>query len=205
MRLLKVSEIGVAAAVGEAATLLAQGRLVIIPTDTVYGVAADARLPEAVALLYRAKRRPRDKAIPLLAADMDAVLCYGGLPGVEERRLAERFWPGPLTLVLPVAGRGESRTEGFRVPDDEVTRALLRAAGGVLRATSANRSGDPPALTADAAAAALGDTVALVLDDGPARAGVPSSVARITDGEVSVLREGALSKARLTAVARGDL
>jgi tRNA threonylcarbamoyl adenosine modification protein (Sua5/YciO/YrdC/YwlC family) len=204
MRILKLAGLGVDAAVTEAAEALAAGRLIVIPTDTVYGVAADARLPNGDDLLYAAKNRPPGKPIPLLAADLAAVEAHGAILGPEESRLARRYWPGPLTLILSVPTGGRLHTEGFRVPDDDLTRGLLRAVGGVLRATSANRSGEPPALTAGAAAEALGESVELVLDAGPARGGVPSSVVRIEDGGVVVLREGALSTEELARVAKGE-
>lgn len=187
--------------IGRAVDALRDGALVIVPTDTVYGVAADAGLPDAEARIYEAKKRDRGKPIPLLAADADAVRDYGAALGVVETRLAEKFWPGPLTMVLDMGDRDRSGNEGFRVPDHEQARELLRAAGGVLRVTSANESGQPPALTAAAAKTALGDHVAVVLDAGPAPGGTASTVIRVEntgDGpEIVILREGAVAAAEL--------
>ena len=116
----------------------------MLPTDTVYGVAADPRVPAAVERLYAVKGRDARKPVPLLVTGVDEAERRGAIMGRRARRLAERYWPGPLTLVLPT-GTG---TEGFRVPDHAVTLAVLRAAGGGLRVTSANRSGAPAACDA---------------------------------------------------------
>jgi L-threonylcarbamoyladenylate synthase len=187
---------GVEAAVQCAVEALRRGELVLVPTDTVYGIAADPRIPEAEQKIYAAKQRDRAKPLPLLAADLDAVEAFGAVFIEEERRLADFFWPGPLTLVLRMKGQPD-RLEGFRSPDCPTTLALLAAAGGLLRATSANRSGQPPARTAAEAICALGEFVSVVIDDGPAAGGVPSTVARVSGGAVEVLREGALERAVL--------
>lgn len=184
------------AAINQAADALRGGSLVIMPTDTVYGVAADACAPGAVEKIYQAKSRERGKPIPLLAADIRQVETYGAAFGAMERRLAEKFWPGPLTLVLRVG----SVTEGFRVPGHDVSLELLHVAGGILRVTSANVSGEPPALTAGDAIKALGDCVDVVLDAGRVPGGIPSTVARVENGRIIILREGAISVAELTAV-----
>jgi L-threonylcarbamoyladenylate synthase len=174
----------------EAAAALQAGRLVVAPTDTVYGVCAHPDHPAAVAKLYGAKGRPDDKPIPLLIADAAALAGLGAVLTGPEQRLADAFWPGPLTLIVSTPGG----SEGVRVPDHDGMRALLRAAGGLLRVTSANRSGEAPALTANEARVALGDRVAIILDGGPVSGGVPSSVVRITDQTLEVLREGALDR-----------
>ena len=177
---------GIAAAVAA----LRAGHLVILPTDTVYGVAAHPDVAGAIERIFAAKGREKNKPLPLLAADAACVRAFGAVIGDEEARLIDRFWPGPLTLILAV-GTG---TEGFRVPDCDPARRLLQAAGGVLRVTSANRSGEPPALTARQAMAAIGDHVAVVLDAGPVPGETPSTVARVVNHEVEVLREGVLAR-----------
>ncbi|MDP6525289.1 MAG: L-threonylcarbamoyladenylate synthase [Kiritimatiellia bacterium] len=183
-------------AIEEAAAVLGEGGLVVMPTDTVYGVAADPSLDIAVARIYGAKRRDPEKPLPLLAGDLRDVLEFGATLGKCEMELAGRFWPGPLTLVV----RAGDVEEGFRVPDHEVALALLRKAGGILRVTSANMSGQPEALTAEAAVEALGDSVDLVLDAGPVPGGTPSSVIRIVDGKVEMLRAGALNSEVIASV-----
>ena len=181
--------------INRAADVLRGGSLVIVPTDTVYGVAADARIKDAEEKIYRAKSRERGKPIPILAADIGQVEKYGVEFDRIERKLAEKFWPGALTLVLMTS----AGTEGFRVPGYDVALELLRAAGGVLRVTSANVSGEPPALTADEAINAIGGSVELVLDAGKVSGGIPSTVAKVENGRVIVLREGAISADELTA------
>jgi L-threonylcarbamoyladenylate synthase len=177
----------------QAAALLREGGLVVAPTDTVYGVCAHPACPAAVQRLFAVKGRPDGKPIPLLLADAAALSTFGIRLTPAEARLAEAFWPGALTLIV----RTPDGSEGVRVPDHEGMRALLRAAGGVLRVTSANRSGAPPALTAEAARQALGERVDLILDDGPVAGGVASSVVRITAGGFDLLREGAISRSEI--------
>ena len=188
---------GVCPAIREAVKTLAAGELVVVPTDTVYGVAADPKVPGAEERIFAAKSRDRGKPIPLLAAGLPEVEKLGAVLGEVERRLAGAFWPGPLTLVLKV---GDAE-EGLRVPDCPAARALIREAGGVLRVTSANQSGEPAALDARQAAAALAGFVTLVLDAGPAPGGTASSVVRVEAGRVLLLREGALSAADLRRAA----
>lgn len=182
-----------------AAESLRAGALVVIPTDTVYGVAAHPGCPDAVARLYAAKGRPEGKPIPLLLADAGAVKQLGAEPAAAERRLMDRYWPGALTLVIGTP----QGTEGVRVPDCEVTRALLTACGGMLRVTSANRSGEAPALTADAAAKALEGWVDETLDAGPAPGGTASTVVRVDGGRAEILRAGAVPEADIARVLAG--
>ncbi len=169
---------------------LARGELVVIPTETVYGLAADPRVPGAVERIYGAKERPESKPIPFLAADVEQVAARGAAMEPAAVRLMRRFWPGPLTLVLKTPGR----FVGFRVPDYPVTLSLLWRAKSVLAVTSANISGDQPALTAAEAAAALGEKVSLVLDAGASPGGVPSTVVKVDGDKVDILREGAIRK-----------
>jgi L-threonylcarbamoyladenylate synthase len=180
------------AIMAQAVEALHDGQLVIIPTDTVYGVAAHPDRPAACRRLAAAKGREADKPVALLADDVTSVVQRSGGLTAQELCLARAFWPGPLTLVVDMPAGG---TEGFRVPDMELTRTLLRACGGVLRVSSANLSGDPAALTAVDAAATLGAHVALVIDEGPVTGGRASSVVRIRDGQVVLLREAALARA----------
>jgi len=183
------------------------GALVVVPTDTVYGVAADASVPGAEEKIYAVKKRDAGKPIPLLAASVEAVKDYGAVLGGVETKLAGRFWPGPLTMVLKVPGCDGRGDEGFRVPDHAKVLDLLREAGGVLRVTSANESGSPPALTAAEARAAFREHVEIVLDDGPAPGGTASTVVRVEEpdeagkAEIVVLREGAIGKRKLAEIA----
>jgi tRNA threonylcarbamoyl adenosine modification protein (Sua5/YciO/YrdC/YwlC family) len=189
-----------------AASLLEQGELVAIPTDTVYGLAACIERQEAVRGLFTAKGRPTQVALPVLVADLAAAHdLVGPLPSAAVR-LAERFWPGALTLVVPcdeaLAGLlgSSSPTVGLRAPDDEAAQQLL-VATGPLAVTSANRHGEPECRSADEVIERLdGGAVAAVLDAGERR-GRPSTVLRVgEDASVELLREGSLSLASIEAV-----
>lgn len=183
--------------VRRAAALLSEGGLVAFPTDTVYGLGADAFNRAAVLRIYAAKGRPSNKAIAVLlpsAADIDQV---AGRISPEALRLAERFWPGPLTLVVPknprvpdvVAGA----TVGVRVPDHAVALALLDLSGP-LAATSANLSGKVSPVTAGEVLQQLGGRLELVLDGGSSPGGLASTVVDCTQSELVVLRPGPLSR-----------
>jgi L-threonylcarbamoyladenylate synthase len=180
----------------EVVSTLRRGALVILPTDTVYGVAADPGTPGAEERLCRVKHRPDTKPISLLAADGRQVEASRAELGVIGRALADRYWPGALTMVLKTG----DTWEGFRVPNHPVTRAILKAMGGVLRVTSANLSGEAPALTAAAAVAALGSAIEWVVDAGPAPGGVPSTVVKIGLGRCDVLREGAIPASEIAGI-----
>jgi tRNA threonylcarbamoyl adenosine modification protein (Sua5/YciO/YrdC/YwlC family) len=186
------------AAATVAACLLA-GELVVIPTDTVYGLAAHPERADAVARLYVAKTREQGKPIPLLAESVAAAR-VGLRWCAAAEALADRFWPGALTLVLPVT-KTDGETEGVRMPDCALALAVLRAAGGRLRVTSANRSGRAPALTAVEACAELGSAARMVLDGGKAPGGTASSVVRVVDDVAEVLRVGSLGIEELRAAA----
>ncbi|HLZ69305.1 MAG TPA: L-threonylcarbamoyladenylate synthase [Dehalococcoidia bacterium] len=179
----------------EAADLLLRGAVVALPTDTVYGVAADAASPEAIARLFEAKRRPLDKAIPLLVAeaqDLDLVAAFVPEPA---RRLAERFWPGALTIVVPrrALRSDDLPTVAVRMPDHPLARALIRLAGGTLAVTSANISGQPPATTVAEVMRQLDGRIAAVVEGGACPGGVASTIVDTTAGPPRVLRVGGVT------------
>jgi L-threonylcarbamoyladenylate synthase len=193
-----------------AAAAMASGGIVGMPTETVYGIGVLPR-PEAIAALIAAKQRPEDKGIPLL---VDGFQQVDDLVIMSDRArlLAGRFWPGALTLVLPLRRPGlvpEVLTGGratlaVRLPDHAVPRALARRLGPIA-VTSANRSGEPEARTAAELIDSLGDSLAAVLDAGPVRDGVVSTVVAVdADGRVSILREGALGSGVIEAALAGD-
>jgi L-threonylcarbamoyladenylate synthase len=189
--------------------VLERGGVVAIPTETVYGVAVLPR-QEALQRLLAVKRRSPDKGIALLIDSVDQARQLAEMPPAAER-LAGRFWPGPLTLVLPVAPgvelpatlTGGRPTIGFRLPDHDVPRRLARRLGPIA-ASSANVSGQPDATTAQAVVDALGEELELVLDGGPARGAVPSTVVAFEGaaGEPRVLREGAIRASEILAAKR---
>ncbi len=186
-----------------AAATVARGELIVLPTDTVYGLGA--RIDEtAIDRLFVAKRRPAERAIPVLLADVEDALRVAREFPAPARRLAEAFWPGPLTLALPKRddlppNLSTLPTVGVRVPDLPQTRVILAAAGGALAVTSANRSDQPPACTIQAAMRYLGDAVALYVDGGMCLGGVPSTVVTFEDGELRIVRPGPLSEDALRA------
>ncbi|MGC8634328.1 MAG: L-threonylcarbamoyladenylate synthase [Candidatus Limnocylindrales bacterium] len=198
------------AAVRAAIAALKTGGLVAVPTETVYGIAC---LLEAAAIerLLEAKHRPPTRGITLLVDDLAQAASVGELPPTA-RRLAARFWPGPLTLVVPIRpGRslpptltGDGGSIGLRVPGHPTPRALARALGP-LPLTSANLSGAPDGRDAAEVVRQLGRSVAVVLDDGPSPGGVPSTVVRVAGSaaQLEVLRAGALPLDLLLAAATG--
>jgi L-threonylcarbamoyladenylate synthase len=184
--------------VDAAAEALALGELVVLPTDTVYGVAARPDLPEATRRLFDAKRRPRDLTLPVLVAGTGDARRVAWMD-VRADKLAARYWPGALTLVLPRTPLsmpwelGEDReTVGVRVPANEVALELLSRTGP-LAATSANRSGQPTPSDCEGVRAVLGEAVSVYLCTGPVDDDVPSTVVDLSGPESRVLREGAIS------------
>ena len=182
--------------IARAAALLAEGAVVAFPSDTIYGVAVAASRPDRLPALFALKRRPPDRLIPILVAD---VAQAGGEWVVDERahRLVERFWPGPLTLVLPSVDG--SRTQAFRAPDHPVALALI-AASGPLLATSANVSDEPDTGSADdvrIAFATQQDDLAAVVDGGTVPGGVASTVLDLSVAPARILREGPISREHL--------
>ncbi len=177
--------------------VLRTGGLVAFPTDTVYGLGALASDGVAVQSIYVAKDRPAEKAIPILLADAGDLDRVASVVPPMARRLAERFWPGPLTLVVPKRRElpeavSATATVGVRVPDHRLARELLRAAGP-MAVTSANASGRESASTAQEVLAQLGGRLPLILDGGRTPGGVPSTVIDCTRAEPVILRLGALT------------
>jgi L-threonylcarbamoyladenylate synthase len=201
-RLLPDDVLGRAAAI----EVLRAGGLVAMPTDTVYGVGVALDAEDGLERLFAAKDRPLDRAIVLLVADLGQAASVGVLSPTA-RILAERFWPGGLTLVLaqapgvrlPAVLTGGAATIGVRLPDHESPRALARALGP-LPVTSANLSGRPDASDAAEVLAQLGERIDLVLDGGPARGGVPSTVVDCSGELPRILRAGATDPAEVAAV-----
>ena len=190
------------AAVDAAALAIQRGHLVVLPTDTVYGVAADAFDPEAVARLLEAKGRGRDMPPPVListATTLDALATQ--VPDYA-RALAAAFWPGPLTLVCrdqPSLRWDLGETHGtvaVRMPDHDLTREILDRTGP-LAVSSANLTGSPAATDAAAAVEMLGDRVAVVVDGGAAAAAIPSTIVDVTDVRPRLLRLGMITVAQL--------
>lgn len=186
------------ASIARAAGLLRAGELVAFPTDTVYGVAAVADQPGAVARLYVAKGRPPEKAIPLLLADVQDLGAVVDQVGDRVHRLVARFWPGGLTLILPKSDAVPAEVSptpnvAVRLPDLPLTRQIIAAVGTPLAVTSANQSGQPSTRTAAEVMAQLGGRIAAVIDGGTCPGGVPSTILDCTTDPPRVLRTGAIS------------
>ena len=184
-------------AIARALQILQAGGLVAFPTDTVYGVGALALDGKAVESIYNAKDRPVEKAIPVLIGDLEDLEKVGSDIPDAAHRLASRFWPGPLTIVVPKRSDlpeavSATATVGVRVPDHEVARALLRAAGP-LAVTSANISGMQSPVTAQEVYEQLAGRIELILDGGQTPGGVPSTLVDCTTSAIKILREGPIS------------
>jgi L-threonylcarbamoyladenylate synthase len=192
-------------AIEAAADVLVRGEVAVIPTDTVYGVAADAFSPAAVQALLDAKGRGRTMPPPVLISEIATMDALATAVPAWARDLAAAFWPGPLTLVLREQSSlqwdlGETRgTVAIRVPDHELTRELLERTGP-LAVSSANLTGMDAATDADAAEAMLGDRVAVIVDDGPTPGELPSTIVDATSANPRLLRLGALSLEDLNRV-----
>jgi L-threonylcarbamoyladenylate synthase len=189
-------------AIERAAKLLRQGQLVVFPTDTLYGIGANPFDSAAIDLLYRTKSRPLDKGIPVLLADaQDLSKLVNEVPEVA-RPLIARYWPGPLTLILPRRAdlpKALSPGEGLavRVPDHDIARRFIRAAGGAVATSSANRSGEKAALDAAQAFAALGGSVAAIIDGGRVQYGAASTILDCTSSPPRLLRQGPIAAKNL--------
>lgn len=182
----------------EAAQIVRDGGLVIIPTETVYGIAADGSNPKAVERLKSIKGRPENKPFSLHIADKEAINGVVKDAPVAAYKLMERFWPGPLTLVFPAASGG---TIGIRMPDDKTALKVIGLSGVPVVCPSSNLSGKPAPVTFADAIKDLGDAVDYAIDAGPTRLGTESTVADVTRQPVAVLREGAVKKIKVEEIA----
>jgi L-threonylcarbamoyladenylate synthase len=186
-------------ALQEAAKWIRTGGLVALPTDTLYGLAADPFRADAVARVLTVKGRPEGRGLPLIAADADQIAAHLSPLSPVAQRLAAKFWPGPLTLLIPAPAAlprevtGDTGRVAVRVPAHDIARAICRAADRPITATSANRSGQPA--TADPAEVerALGGDIDLLIDTGPTRGGAPSTIVDVTGAAPRLVRAGAVS------------
>ena len=188
-------------ALSEAAKILRSGGLVAFPTETVYGIAADAGNPKAIERLNQVKGRPPEKPYSLHLYAPEQMRAFVTSVPPLAAMLIERFWPGPLTIVVPAKRGG---TIGFRLPDHPIARAFLKACEVPVVAPSANRSGSPPPTDAKEVLAALDGALDCVLDGGPTRLGRESTVVEVTSGGLTIRREGAISKETIFSVTKGD-
>ncbi|MBX3134479.1 MAG: threonylcarbamoyl-AMP synthase [Gemmatimonadaceae bacterium] len=195
-----------AAVIARAAEVIRRGGLVAMPTETVYGLAGNALSPESIARIYAAKGRPAQNPLIAHVADAAQARSLAAEWPTMAQALAERFWPGPLTLVVrrkatvPAALSAGLDTFGVRVPDHPVALALIRACGLPLAAPSANRFTEVSPVTAAQVARGLGGAVDLILDAGHTRVGIESSVVDVSGGRAVLLRPGSITREELEAV-----
>lgn len=188
--------------INQAIAALKGGGVVAFPTDTVYGVGVDPFQPEAVRELYRIKGRPIDKPIPILVGSIaDVERVAQNLPPAFAR-LATRFWPGELTLIveaqsLPPEITAGGDTVGVRMPDHPLALALLQRFGGAIATTSANKSDEPPATSAEEVRSELGELVDIILDGGPTTTRVASTVLDLSVSPPQIRRHGGISMDQL--------
>ena len=188
-----------------AAQLLRAGELVVLPTDTVYGLAAAASNDAAVRRLYAVKGRQPDKPLPLLIANTLEAQEIAEVPPLAQQ-LMSRFWPGALTIVFRKqpgfrsAALAKQETVALRVPDHDLVRDIIRLLGEPITGTSANRSGSRAPVSAAEAAFQLGEMVALVVDGGRAPGGVESTVVDVSEGAPRLVRESAVARDEIERV-----
>ncbi len=188
-------------AIMSALEILLSGGLVAFPTDTVYGIGALATDGEAIESIYVAKDRPMEKAVPVLLGEVEDLPKIVDEVPLLAAKLIARFWPGPLTLLVPKKPTlpeaiSATSTVGVRMPDHEIARALLRLAGP-MAVTSANISGQPSPRTAQEVFTQLGGRIAMILDGGKTPGGIPSTLVDCTGDQIEVLREGPITKEQL--------
>lgn len=190
----------------EAAKLLKQGGLVAFPTETVYGIGALALDEAAVAALYEAKARPKNKAFSIQVSDIQMVQQVAACVPQMARKLMEAFMPGAITVILPKRAAvpdlvtGGLHTVGVRIPDNPVALALLKAVGAPLAVPSANVSGHVSPKTAQAVYGDMAGRLDLILDGGACKLGIESTIVDCTGAEAVILRQGAISEADILKV-----
>ncbi len=194
------------AGIRRAGEILRRGGLVAFPTETVYGLGADALDEKASAKIYQAKGRPSDNPLIVHIADWDAIGKIAVDIPAEAKLLADAFWPGPLTMILkksdavPLATTGGLDTVAVRLPGHEVARALIRAGGGYVAAPSANTSGRPSPTTAEHVAQDMDGVIDMIIDGGDVEIGLESTIIDLTDGTPTILRPGYISREMLGRV-----
>lgn len=203
MAIVKVTLAGKEKALAEARRTIEKGGVVAIPTETFYGLAVRYDNVKALRRLYELKRRPQNKAMPLIAGEKETLrLVALPLPAVAEE-LARRFWPGPLTMLTAATEglsgflTGGTSNVAVRVPGESFALHLTRFFDLPLTATSANISGQPPAEDPDRVIEYFGDSLDLIIDDGRTPGGKPSTIIDVTGDEVRIVREGVVSREEL--------
>lgn len=190
-----------------AATLLKQGKLVAFPTETVYGLGADALNPQAVRQVYRVKNRPTDNPLNLTVSSFEMVQKYAAHISPAAQLLMETFWPGPLTIILPLKYHAIDKivtaglpTVAFRMPDNQAALQMINALGNPIVGPSANTSGKPSPTTAAHVLHDLSGKIAAILDDGPTNVGVDSTIIDMSLAQPTILRPGVITSDDIATV-----
>ncbi len=205
-RVLRTSELSASEIAAAATQALSEGKLVALPTDTVYGIAVNAACEAAVRRLFEIKQRIADNPLPVLIADRQDIDDLAQHIPQAADCLTEQFWPGPLTLILHKSPAisdwvtAAQPTVGLRVPDHEVTRGVLRQANFAVAVTSANLSGQPEAVSPRQVLTTFGGLLDLLIDDGPCPGGLPSTVLDLTVSPPHILRDGPISREQLEQI-----
>jgi L-threonylcarbamoyladenylate synthase len=195
-------QVGAGSLAGAIDVLAADG-VVAFPTETFYGLAVDPRSCDAVHKVFALKHRRADQPLPLIAADLRQIADHVGIMTPLAERLAARWWPGPLTLVLAASSalcvdvHLSTGKVAVRVPGDLVARTLAELAGHAITSTSANLSGEAPAATPDEVAARIGDRIDVLIDAGPTPGGLPSTIVDATGAAPVLIRAGAIAWERV--------
>jgi L-threonylcarbamoyladenylate synthase len=192
------SAVSIQQQVEQATTILKQGGIVACPTDTVYGVVAAINIEPAVERIYRIKGRPRSQALPILLADKSQMADVAKIVPLLAWRLADKFWPGALTMVLLKSESvsdivtGGGKTVAVRMANHPMPTAIIRGLGVPIVGTSANLSGHPSALTAEEVRTQLGDKVDMIIDGGRCPGGIESTIVDLSGEAPRIIRQGAI-------------
>lgn len=190
----------------EAAEIIQKGGIVIFPTETVYGIGVNGLDEKAIKRLYEAKKRPLNKPISLLVSNMKMIESVAENISQTERKLMEKFFPGPLTIILKKKGcvpdilTANGDTVGIRMPEGEIARRLVQNAGVPIAATSANISGEENTIDANAIIKEFENTVDCFIDGDESKSGIGSTIVKITDGKAQILRQGKITKEEIDEI-----
>ncbi len=209
MRVIRISDTNIQAALIEVAGEIKQGGIVAFPTETFYGLGVSFSDKDALTKLFELKRRPKDKPIPLIIGDVSALSVIASSPDEIALRIIERFWPGPLTILFAAKAvlsdliTGRTGKAALRVPGRSFALDLARAVGYPITATSANISGMPPASGPDEVISYFGDGVDLLIDGGRTPGGRPSTIVDVSERTITLVREGVIPYKAILEAARG--
>lgn len=186
--------------INQVAEILKQGGIVVFPTETVYGIGADCFNSEAVERIYEIKNRPREKAISVLISNLEMVNDLAIDISKEERKIMEKFFPGPLTIILKKSNKVSNivtagkDTVGVRMPENEIALKLIELVGKPLATPSANLSGEPSGIELNQIMKSFGEKVDYYIDGGKSKLAMPSTIVKVENGKIHILREGVITK-----------